>query len=390
MPEKPPVVLLTNVRWDALWEYSHVLATLFADAGYPTVFVETTGMRNPPLGITTGRRVLKRLLRARHSGGKKLASLSPNLTVYSPLVVPPTHKAFRRINHRIFVPRIVRDLRRLIGTAPVVMAFVPTRTTLNLVSGLEPRVIWYHCTLNYGEIPDAPVDIEETERQLLMAADTVTADSGFLKEKHCRVRPDTIRIESGVDFELFRRADSGPLESPARILYYFGRAYERVFDFDLVREVVEAGFTLRILGTLSEPSFARLPGVEYLGRVPHKVLPEHLREADALIIPYKITPFTKGTFPAKTYEALATGKPVVTTPLPDLKRLGGHIYLGDGPEEFLRILRRLHESETPERRRTRIDLARRNSWEARFAKFEEILWARLGEIGPAGNPTASR
>src|SRR5918998_1276381 len=90
MPEKPPVVLLTNVRWDALWEYSHVLATLFADAGYPTVFVETTGMRNPPLGITTGRRVLQRLLRARRSGGKKPASLSPNLTVYSPLVVPPT------------------------------------------------------------------------------------------------------------------------------------------------------------------------------------------------------------------------------------------------------------------------------------------------------------
>ena len=80
MSDKPPVILLANVRWDALREYSHALATLFANAGYPTVFVETTGIRNPPLDTTSGRRVLKRLLNV-HSGGKKPASLSPNLTI---------------------------------------------------------------------------------------------------------------------------------------------------------------------------------------------------------------------------------------------------------------------------------------------------------------------
>jgi glycosyltransferase involved in cell wall biosynthesis len=388
MPESPSIILLSNVRWDALWEYSHALATLFANAGYPTVFVETTGMRNPPLGKTTGRRVLKRLLKAR-SGGKKPASLSPNLTVYSPLVVPPTYGMFRRINRRLFVPRIVRDLRRLIGTAPVVIAFAPTRTTLDLVSGLRPRLTWYHCTLNYEEIPDTPADIKHTERQFLATADTATVDSGFLKEKHRRVRPDMIRIEGGVDFELFRRADTGPLESLAKVLYYFGRAYERVFDFELVRAVAEAGFTVRMLGTLSEPSFARTPGVEFLGEVPHEALPEHLREADALIIPYKITPFTQGTFPAKTYECLATGKPVLATPLPDLKPLDEHVYLGDEAKEFVNILRCLHENETPEKRRTRIELARRNSWEARFAQFEELLWAKLGGSGPIVAPTKS-
>src|SRR5215217_9519120 len=222
MAEKPPVVLLANIRWDALWEWSQILATLFASAGYPTVYVETTGIRNPPPEIAVGRKILKRLLGTR-PGGKKPASLSPNLTIYSPLVAPPTHEAFRRINRRFFVPRIVRDLQRLIGTTPVVMAFAPTRTTLDLVLGLEPRLTWYHCTLNYGDIPGALADIEETERRLLKSADIVTVDSGFLKEKHRRVRPDMIRIESGVDFELFRRADTGPLKSLARILYYFGR-----------------------------------------------------------------------------------------------------------------------------------------------------------------------
>src|SRR3712207_2520977 len=145
-----------------------------------------------------------------------------------------------------------------------------------------------------------------------------------------------------------------------------------------------------MLGTLSEPSFARVPGVEFLGEVPHKALPQHLRKADALIIPYKITPFTQGTFPPKTYECLATGKPVVATPLPDLKPLDEHVYLGHGPKDFVQILCRLHESETTEKRRARIELARRNSGEARFPKFEEVLWATLGEIDPVIDPTGPR
>jgi glycosyltransferase involved in cell wall biosynthesis len=381
MPEKPPVVLLANIRWDAFWEASQSLATLFADAGYPTVYVETTGIRKPPLEMVVARRILKRLLSVR-SGGKRPANLSPDLTVYSPLVAPPTRETFRRINRHLFVPRIVRDVRRLVGPEPVVIAFPPTQTTLELVSGLEPRLSWYHCVFNYEEFPGTPADIGETERRLLKAVDTASVDSGFLKEKHRRVRPDMIHIEGGVDFELFQRADVGPLESPAKTLYYFGTADMR-FDFDLVREVAEAGYTVRMLGTIERPSFARIPGIEYLGKVPHEVLPDHLREADALIIPYKITSLSKGIFPAKTYESLATGKPVVATPLPDLKRLAGHVYLADGAEEFIGILRRLHESETPERRRARVELARENSWEARFARFEEILWGNPGDVRPS-------
>src|ERR671927_226005 len=161
MPEKPPVVLLANVRWEALREWSHILATLFSDAGYPTVFVETTGIRKPPLRVTTGRRVLKRLLSVR-SGGKKPASLSPNLTVYSPLVAPPTHRLFRRINRHLFVPRIVRDLRRLVGPAPVVMAIPPTQPTLDLPSRLEPQFACYRSSPNCAGRPETPADIEDT------------------------------------------------------------------------------------------------------------------------------------------------------------------------------------------------------------------------------------
>jgi hypothetical protein len=60
-------VLLSNIRWDFLWQWTQVLATMFAKAGYPTVCVETTGITNPSLDLATMRSIARRL---RHIGHK--------------------------------------------------------------------------------------------------------------------------------------------------------------------------------------------------------------------------------------------------------------------------------------------------------------------------------
>jgi hypothetical protein len=103
---KPPVVILSGVRWDFLWQRHHILATLFARAGYPTVFVETTGLASPRRNMATLRKVVSRMQRA---GGKR-SSGEKGLTIYSPLAAPPKGAIFRWLNRRFFVPRVVGDL----------------------------------------------------------------------------------------------------------------------------------------------------------------------------------------------------------------------------------------------------------------------------------------
>src|SRR5215212_9246279 len=204
---KPPVVILSGIRWDFLWQRHQIFATLFARDGYPTVYVETTGLRNPSFDPGTARIVLRRIFRAGSKGRKAPDEACPNLTVYSPLVAPPTWKVFRRLNRAVFVPRVARDLRRLLnGVSPVVIAYPPTSTTLDLLSSLEPRCVLYDCVLNYEHFPKAPRDIAKTERILLQQADAVTVDSGFLLEKHRHSRPDAVQMGPGVDHELFDRA----------------------------------------------------------------------------------------------------------------------------------------------------------------------------------------
>src|SRR5919199_173363 len=111
---RPPIIILSGIRWDFLWQRQQTLAILFARGGYPTVYVETTGLANPHPDRATARKVLRRIFRAGAEGYKARGSVLSNLTVYSPLVTPPTWKIFRRLNRAVFVPRVVRDLRHLL------------------------------------------------------------------------------------------------------------------------------------------------------------------------------------------------------------------------------------------------------------------------------------
>ena len=120
-----------------------------------------------------------------------------------------------------------------------------------------------------------------------------------------------------------------------------------------------------------------MPGVDYRRAVSHAERPGALAGVDAFVLPYRINSLTRAISPAKTYECLAAGRPVVTAPLPAMEELGEHVYLAERPEDYVGTLRRLWEQETPRKVLAGIELARENSWEVRFGELEEVLWRAL-------------
>lgn len=374
---RPPVILLSSIRWGWLWQRHQELAVLFARAGYPTVFVETTGMANPGLDRTSLGKVLDRIVRSRHTGGKP--SSQEGLTVYAPLVAPPTSKIFRRLNRKVFVPRIVRDLKRVAGPDPVVLAYTPTHTTLDILRGLEPRLTMYDHVDDYVKYPGVPRDMANTERELLRRVDLVSCTSTALLEKVRPIRPDAMLNGPGVKFEAFHALSTTRPGAEIKTVCYFGYIGRVEMDFSILKAVARAGFTLRLIGDRgkAETDLFAMPGVDYRGEVAHEELPAAFEGVDAFIIPYRVDELSRNVSPSKTYECLATGKPVVATPLPAMLDLGEHVYLAKGPEEFVNVLRNLPEKETEERVRARIEVARRNSWEVRFEELEGALWSKL-------------
>ena len=376
MTEKPPVIILAGIRWDFLWQRHQTLAAGFARAGYPTVFVETTGLANPRPDAGTIRKVVSRIRRA--GGGGEKPRGREGLTVYAPLAAPPTGALFRRLNRAFFVPRVVRDLAEILGgrsSNPIVVAYPPTRTTLDLISVLKPRLVLYDCADDYEYFPGAPGDVAETERELLLRADLVSCTSTRLLEKVSPVRPDAFLSGPAVDYERFAALQDDRPTGEMRTVCFFGHLSRERTDFAALRAVAGAGFEVRLVGGLGrvDRGFLETPGVDYRGEVPHEQLPAALAGVDALLLPYKVNALTSGISPAKTYECLATGRPVVAAPLPAMEELAGCVYLAHGPEDYVRVLRSLADLETEEKAQARISLARENSWEARFSEIEGAI-----------------
>ena len=370
---KPPVVVLSGVRWDFLWQRHQTLAALFDRAGYPTAFVETTGLANP--GTSALRKIFVRL----RGGGSRKGDPDDGPFVYPPLVLPPTFRPFRAANRRFLLPRVARDLRKLVGESPVVVAYPPTRTTLDLLARLHPRLVLYDCADDYEHFPGVPKDIAATERQLLARADLVSCTSKPLLDKARRARPDAFPSGPAVDYERFAALQGHRCATPAQTVCFFGHLGRERLDFDILRAVRRAGFRVRLVGDAAraEKGFLEQSDVEYRGEVSHGRLPAALAGVDAFVLPYKLDGLTRAISPAKTYECLATGRPVVASPLPDLEELSGHVYLKRDPEGFVRALRNLRHTETDEKVRARVRLARENSWEARFRELEGAILRAL-------------
>ena len=374
---KPPVVILAGVRWNFLWQRHQTLATLFADAGYPTVFVETTGLANPRPGKATMRKALSRIHRSLGKAGKQ--PVEKNLTVYAPLTAPPTLNAFMWANERFLVPRVLRDLGKLLDSRPIVVAYPPTRTTLDVISGLDPRLVLYDCSDDYEHFPGAPKDIAQTESELLLRADLVSCTSQRLLTKARRVRPDAFLSGPAVNYRRFAPLQDQPPAQEVSTVCFFGDATSERIDFEVFEAISGAGFELRLVGGLDGVGrkLLKMPGVDHRREVSHAELPGALAGVDAFVLPYKINDLTRAISPAKTYECLAAGRPVVAAPLPAMEELGEYIYLARRPEEYVRTLRSLRDDGTEERVRGGIELAHENAWDARFAGLEEAIWRAL-------------
>jgi len=113
------------------------------------------------------------------------------------------------------------------------------------------------------------------------------------------------------------------------------------------------------------------------GAVPPEEVPHLLRLFDVLVLPHSVNAFTRAMFPEKLPEYLATGRPIVSTRLPEVVRATrGHpdtVRLADTPEGFVEACARSLEKEDPSVSAARVSLARRHTRALRLETLREAL-----------------
>ncbi|UUR06988.1 UDP-galactopyranose mutase [Sphingomonas glaciei] len=188
----------------------------------------------------------------------------------------------------------------------------------------------YDCMDELSAFRFAPTELLDLERELLEAADIVFTGGYSLyeakKKRHGNVHP----FPSSVDRAHFGAARGGIADPADQAgiahprLGFYGVIDERI-DLDLLASVADLrpDWQLVMVGPvvkISEVDLPRRPNIHYLGGKSYDELPTYLGNWDVAMMPFAINEATRFISPTKTPEYLAAGKPVVSTPIKDVKR----------------------------------------------------------------------
>jgi len=228
--------------------------------------------------------------------------------------------------------------------------------------------------------------MERLERRLLSLVDVVFVSSNGLLQK-CQVYHSCVNlVPNGVDFARFTQESAVALEKLAGfsppIVGYVGSVADWI-DLDLVANLAcqNPNWTIAMIGPAHTDTsqHKEIPNLHFLGPVVYADVAAYLQQFDVCIMPFKVNDLTRDVNPVKMYEYLATGKPIVSTCLPEVAQFGDLCYLSHTPDEFEEHVRialteqHLDSAEWSERRARRIAAASANTWDARTQAVLQAL-----------------
>lgn len=380
------LICVATLDWDACWQAPQQVCALLAEAGYRVLYVENTGVRMP--GLRDSRRLFQRAANWL-SGRGRFREVRPNLHLYSPPAIPLPYSRTAQALNRLGPCRAIRDWIPP-GPPPLLLSFLPTRFALDLAEVIRPAVSAYWCAARFADSSPGARQVEADEAELIRRFDLVMAISHDL-EAHCRrFRSDVQRLPLGVHLETFAPAWEGRSPEPSDMqglerprVGYVGALHGAV-DQQLVgslsREMPEASFVM--VGPRRVPTDAMegLPNLHLVGPREHRCIPDYVASFDVCLIPYLVNAYTEGVYPSKLNEYLALGKPVVSTPLREVRHFneefGGVVTVAEGVEGFRDSIRQsLPGTEAAVRQRREVAL--RNGWVDRTEHLRRLLEARL-------------
>ena len=238
----------------------------------------------------------------------------------------------------------------------------------------------------YRRDPGALRRLEDRIARYLRLARGVIAVNARLAAAARAAGADPVVVPNGADLEGMARALE-PLPVPAAladlgdrpVLGYAGVFTALRIDADLLAGALDRldGWTLAVLGDRDESLAARFRGrkdVRFLPPVPAEELPAWYRRFTVCAIPHLDNEHTRGNDPLKLYEALAAGRPVVTTPVAGVEPFRETVEIAADPEGFARAAERARAGDGPEAARARRAAVRPCSWTIRAEKvLERVL-----------------
>ncbi len=301
-------------------------------------------------------------------------------------VAPPPLPA-----HYSPIPQITID-----NSSPILWLFRPGQQ--HWIDQLHPRLVIYHVVDEYSAYPGlSPAQAQrqrDLDRQLTTRADLVFCTAQSLVDARLPFNPHIHYMPNAVDYDAFQNALA---QSPSHLVTSSLRhpvlgvvgGINAKLDLALLGELAaqRPDWTVTLVGPLGygldQGEAARLralPNVHFAGAAPPEQVPALMAGCDVGLIPYKLNEQTRHVNPLKVYEYLAAGKPVVGTPLPELRQFQPLARLAGDVEGFIAgVEAALAEGHSPQAVAARQAVAAANTWDVRVDRMLALIGEALGE-----------
>lgn len=260
---------------------------------------------------------------------------------------------------------------------------------LNLV---EHDVSCYHIVDEYS-FSDTELPFDEVERQLIADVDQVFIHSPGLLEKKGSVNPHTNFVPNGVDYDTFAQPAEEPhdISSIGHPRIGYSGIMKETLDWPLLDQLSEQHLEWQFVFVgQSNPRHVNLldkiqelsnrPNVHFLGAKTVGELATYAQHFDVCMLPYRLdSHMMRYGYPLKLHEYLASGSPIVGSPIRSLEDFGDVIGLPRTLDEWSKAIRdSLSPSSNSEQKiEMRRNVARQHDWDELVRTVADSLMTRL-------------
>jgi glycosyltransferase involved in cell wall biosynthesis len=375
------------------WWYHHPhskyhLMRRFAKAGNKVIFVNSISMGLPSL---RNKDLLPRIARKLRSYARLARPTPEGVTVVSPAVLPFFgSRTARAANRRLLASQIGWLARRHGLKRPILWIAIPTAA--EMIGEFDEQLVIYQVSDKYdANLMDHATDlamIRQLHERAVDNADLVLYSGQKLLAEADRGRERSFLLEQAVDFDHWSQVGSGRLEvaeAVARIqrprLGYFGAIEPWLIDQDLIKRAARerSDWQWIFIGNKSRGvEIEALPNTHFLPPVAYQNLPNYAAGFDVCVLPWDTAhSFTSYGSAIKVREYLATGLPVVISPLPEYESMGQVLRIARSHDDWLRMVEEALNENDPALRQARQAVVSNGTWDARAEWVSSLLESTL-------------
>lgn len=388
------------------WFYHHPhsknhLMRRFARAGNRVLFVNSISMGLPAI---THKDLLPRIKRKLRSYLRFMRETEEGIAVVSPPTVPFFGNALARsINRFLLRTQIGLIARRRGLKAPILWVAIPTAA--EMIGCFDESLVIYQVSDKYEantmDHATDPAKIRRLHELAIDRADIVFYSGRKLFDEAERGREKSYLLEQAVDFDHFARATSGKLEIPPEIeriprprLGYFGAIDPWLIDQKLIRLAarLRPEWNWIFIGNRARGvEIEALPNVHFIPPVPYEALPRYAAGFDVCVLPWDIeNVWTSYGSAIKVREYLATGLPVVISPLPEYEPMADVLRIARSREHFIKLVDEALAERDPEAKLARQRAVADGTWDARAEWVSALIEDALANKREASGRVALR